>query len=394
MDTENIELQRLLEKYLDNTISSTELKQFWEQALTAPETNSLHDNYEKIWKEGNDRDSQIMMYDYAAAFQLIKERLELNESRQAIFIRKRRNWMVAAAVIVLVSVGLFLQTGDKSVDKQTLTKVEPGKQIRNCNNCATLTLGDGSVIELDTAASGKLASQGNTQIVKLEGGQLAYEGGNEFNAAVPYNTVSTPRGSTHQIVLVDGTKVWLNAASSIRFPAAFVGAERKVEITGEVYFEVARNSELPFKVAIRDCEIKVLGTAFNINGYREENAIKTTLLEGSISLKVNDNTQLLKPGQQLSYTEATKKIKVGMANIDDVLAWKEGFFYFDNDNIQTLLREIGRWYDVEIVYEGALPERGFKGEIGRDLSLQDVVVFLKKLKINAELQGNILKISP
>ncbi|WP_295119401.1 FecR family protein [uncultured Chitinophaga sp.] len=249
---------------------------------------------------------------------------------------------------------------------------------------ATLTLADGSVVTLDSNGR-RTITQGSTTI-RQQAGQLLYEG---EGALAELNTLSTPRGGQFRVTLPDGTQVWLNAASSITFPTAFNGADRSVKITGEAYFEVAQMANKPFKVNINDKNmVQVLGTSFNINSYTDEPYINTTLLSGGVRVSAASENVVLRPLQQAQYKD--KLTVVPVTTTDQVMAWKDGAFYFTNADLPTVLRQVSRWYDVEIVYEGKIPQRSFGGEMGRDLQLTQVLGILGKMDVKFKLEGNKL----
>jgi transmembrane sensor len=321
--------------------------------------------------------------------------------------RPHKIWWAAAAVIVLLlGVGLYrllqppVQPAIVAVQE---TDVPPG------GNRAVLTLSDGSTIILDSASNGILAQQGSTQVLKTNSGQLAYSpstGGGRGEAA--YNTLSTPRGGQFQLTLPDGTKVWLNASSSITYPVAFTDDERRVAIKGEVYFEVRpryrkrqqageTGDKVRFMVNVNgQAEVEVLGTHFNINAYDDEESIRTTLLEGKVKVVnressiVNPPSAILKPGQQASISAQSNKssqIVVLTPNIDQVMAWKNGAFNFENLSLKEVMRQLARWYDIEVVYAGKAPSVTFVGEMGRDVHLSKVLAFLKGSRINCHMEG-------
>jgi ferric-dicitrate binding protein FerR (iron transport regulator) len=299
-------------------------------------------------------------------------------------------------VIILVG-GYFIYNSINSngTVKQEIAKTDTttnNNEIGPGGNKAILTLADGSTINLESAVTETLTQQGNTTLLKSDG-QLTYKSLNEKPAQIFLNNVTTPRGGQYQLTLSDGSKVWLNAASSIEFPAAFTGNERTVKITGEVYFEVAKNASMPFKVKIADKgEVEVLGTHFNINAYSDEATIKTTLLEGSVKvtgLRQNNSTTII-PGEQAQIS-AKNKINVNkIENVEDVIAWKNGTFNFDNADLETSLRQIARWYDVDIIFEGVVPNKKFSGEMQRDLSLPQVIKLLEKNNVYCRIEGRNL----
>lgn len=247
--------------------------------------------------------------------------------------------------------------------------IQPGTQK------AVLTLADGTQISLDDAADGELGRQGTTKVIKLDSGQLAYQAGGPAQG-VSYNTLATPRGGQYEITLPDGTKVWLNASSSLRFPTAFTGKERTVELQGEAYFEVARNAAKPFTVKVNDMEVAVLGTHFNVMAYEGEGAAKTTLVEGSVKVKKGGEGVVIAPGQQAQVSAGGPLRVVKDANLEEVLAWKNGHFVFDGADIGSVMRQIERWYDVDIVYKGTV-EAHFHGIIARNVPISKVFKMLE-----------------
>lgn len=260
------------------------------------------------------------------------------------------------------------------------------------SNRATLTLSDGSSIDLDGAKSGELASEGITDIKKTEQGKLVYAPGQASAAASKemYNTVSTPRGGQYHVVLPDGTKVWLNAASSIYFPTQFKGNRREVRLRGEAYFEVAKDKLKPFIVAVNDSEVEVLGTNFNILSYDDE-VLTTTLLEGSVKLKHLGAERTIRPGQAAMLY---KGIQVEEVNVDDAVAWKQGVTAFSNADIYSIMRQISRWYDLDVVYRGQLPERKFTGKIPRSARLSKVLKVLELSNINFRIEDKKIIVTP
>lgn len=312
-------------------------------------------------------------------------------------VRKRNKWYWAAAAIVVLASVILLQWGpakhkaETDPDHIAQHDIAPGKEG------AVLVLADGSEIVLDSAGKGNLALQGNSQVIKLENGELAYvTSGNTTAADEVFNTMRTPAGNQYKLVLEDGTKVWLNAASSITYPAVFTGKERRVKIKGEVYFEVARNISKPFLIDVEDrFDIQVLGTAFNVNAYPGEKSLNTTLLHGSIKIKTGGSNKdlLLKPGEQAQMTP-NGNIRIEK-NIDreKVMAWKNGFFDFNDADLQEVMREVARWYDIEVVYEGTPPQIEFVGKISRNLSLSQLLNGLKGTGFNFKVQGRKLIIS-
>jgi ferric-dicitrate binding protein FerR (iron transport regulator) len=300
----------------------------------------------------------------------------------------------AAAVVLLVggaAVGYKILKQDKG-DGGKGIPVASAKDIAPGSEKAVLTLADGSTIILDNAANGNVAQQGGTKIIKLDNGQLAYDAGRNTHRRVLsgellYNTISTPRGGQYQITLPDGTKVWLNAASSIKFPATFSGSTREVEMTGEAYMEIAKNSKQPFRVKANGTEIQVLGTSFNINAYSDEEAVKTTLIEGSVKVLKDGQTAILKPGQQSRSGSDDRSVKISVADLDKVMAWKNGLFNFEGAGLKEVMQQLSRWYDVEVVYESKIPDIEFIGKMSRKVSLSGVLKGLEGTGVHFRIEN-------
>ncbi|KDN53930.1 FecR family protein [Flavobacterium seoulense] len=297
---------------------------------------------------------------------------------------------VAASVVIAIGIGslILFQKKDQSpvpVVLKTVDDKKPGK------TGAVLTLSNGSKIVLDSVGNGLLANQNNTSVAKNNGG-LVYKAGE--NAQLVFNTMTTPRARQYNLQLSDGTKVWLNASSSITFPTSFAAKERKVILTGEAYFEVAKDKTRPFMVVVNGMKINVLGTHFNVNAYNDEDNIKTTLLEGSVLITDKTEKIILKPGQQAQKQKTGAIVVNANVNLEEVMGWKNGVFYFENASLQTVLRQISRWYDVDVVFEKGVPVRTFEGEIQRDLQLSQLLKILEKNKVHFKIEGNILRVMP
>jgi len=326
--------------------------------------------------------------------QRIKERLSatINENRKGI----NKWWMRSAAAVLLtgLAVYFFITPDNKkqnTVVAETLLIQKEG--IVPGGNKAILKLADGSTIILDSAANGLLSQQGGIKVQKLDNGLLAYTVNGKTvteNDEAFYNTITTPRGGQYQVTLSDGTQVWLNAASSIHFPVVFTGTERKVTITGEAYFEVAKNKAMPFKITAGSSEVEVLGTHFNINSYSDEPFVKTTLLEGSVKVTVpvsgkNQSFEFLHPGQQTAVNKEGKISVLNNADLEEAVAWKNGRFQFKSADLKTILRQISRWYDADIVYKGNV-DIHFTGRLPRN---DDVNKVFEKLALTGEVHFQV-----
>jgi hypothetical protein len=309
---------------------------------------------------------------------------------------------IAAAILIgllLTGAWLILRTTKTTPSAAIAKKIPVNNDALPGKDKALLTLADGTVVSLDDAHNGTLAQQGNTKVFKLNG-RLSYNSAdnkpgapiadNKPGAPIAYNTIATPRGGQYQVVLPDGSQVWLNAASSLRFPTAFSGKERRVEVAGEAYFEIAKNSSMPFTVAIPSAaggsEIKVLGTHFNVTAYTDDALLKTTLLEGAIKFVSNGHSALLKPGQQSQLTKGGQLDLASDIDVSQVIAWKNGIFHFEGADIETVMKQLSRWYDVDIVYGSKKGSDLFYADIPRNTRLSDA---LKALALTGKVDFKI-----
>jgi hypothetical protein len=306
--------------------------------------------------------------------------------------------MVAAAILIIILGAGYLLISRKSsqpIASQNNTSrqidIAPGKEG------AILTLDDHRTIVLDSLGNGVVADQNGTKVV-LENGQLIYAKNGSGETAIAYNTLTTPKGRQFQLILPDGSKVWMNAASSLRYPIAFTGDERRVEVTGEVYFEVAKNPKMPFRVKVNnETEVEVLGTHFNINAYTNEATINTSLLEGSVRITNGVDKVILKPGQQGQVKNNSARSPITIVpnvDMDQVMAWKNGVFDFDDASLEEVMRQLERWYDIEVVYEKGVPPLEFVGKMGRDLSLPEVLRGLEMSEVHFTIDGRRLIVKP
>ncbi len=309
---------------------------------------------------------------------------------------RRIYWIISVAAIIIISLGftwyVLLHSPSRHQDLMTAASAKT-RTIVPGGNHAVLVLADGSVIQLDSSRNGTVSAQGNITITKKDSGQLVYSSNGQALAGESgFNTLKTPRGGQYQVVLPDSTKVWLNAASSLKYPAFFAANERKVDLNGEAYFEVAKNPKSPFRVTVNGKPgIEVLGTHFNIMAYPDEPFMATTLLEGSVKV----GSTVLKAGQQAKVEFAEQKIQV-VNNIDvnEIIAWKNGKTSFKDASIQTIMRAVSRWYDVDISYEGKIPEKRFKGGLPRDANLSDLLSVLEQSGIHFRVDGKKITVTP
>ena len=300
------------------------------------------------------------------------------------------SWGWAAAAVVVLALGIYqwrLHTPQQQV------AAIPANDVAPAGNKASLTLANGTVIPLDSTGK-EVILQGNT-VIRQTNGQLQYIPGTA-EKSVAYNTLTTPRGGQYKLVLPDGTKVWLNAASSLRYPAIFTAKEREVELTGEAYFEVAQMAAIPFRVkAGNRTAVDVLGTAFNLSAYADEPSINTTLVSGKVKVVApGQPAALLQPGQQAKLNRQGVLQVITEVDVAQAVAWKDGWFQFHNASLTEVLRELSRWYDVTFSYEGNIAPRVFEGRIQRDLALSKVLSALEKVQVHFRIEGKKVIVLP
>ncbi|MBC6491400.1 FecR family protein [Flavihumibacter stibioxidans] len=367
------------------------LKKYREGSATQEEIDFLHAYYDLFEYSDNGLSAkdpaskellkQEMRSEIAAAIQ--------NEASGPVLrLVWFRRLSAAALIVLMLGAGAYFLVKHEPVQPQpvALQQEEP-TDIAPGGNKAILILADGSSLALDDARNGDLSKQGATLIRKTAEGKLVYLTENDEAPVQPvlaYNTISTPRAGQYQLTLSDGTRVWLNAATTLKFPAQFIGKERMVELNGEAYFEVAPNKEQPFFVRSALQTIRVLGTHFNVNAYDDEAALRTTLLEGRVEVNIgsadNKIARILMPGQQSAATR-NGKLTVAPADTEEATAWKDGYFKFNKADIQTIMRQVARWYDVEVEYEGKIPEDVFVGKIKRSENISGVLRILQLSKV-------------
>lgn len=377
--------------------------------------NSVQEEQELMRLLADPRNEAIVKEVLAALEEDLPETYQLSESTAAHLFRqilqagettaaparkpvaRRIRTAAFAAVACVLLTGGWRWLNRKNTPAPVVVSATTTHDVAPGGNRATLTLADGTSIVLDEAGNGMLGRQGNTNIVKLDNGRLAYRasGSNHNNGQVLYNTIITPRGGQYQLLLPDGSKVWLNAASALRFPASFTGAERVVELTGEGYFEVAHTSTAaPFKVKVNDAMVEVLGTHFNINAYPDEKNMHTTLLEGAVKVTRGKQSGLLKPGEDAALSNTGDVLNISEADTESAVAWKNGIFSFHGDDVPTVMRQLSRWYNVEVSYEGAVPQHRFEGRIWRSYTLAQTLAVLQATDIHFRIENRKLVVLP
>lgn len=370
----NERLDYLFEQYLSNGISDDELTELFGYIRNAEKDDLLKEQIMNAFKALKP-EAEFDFVDWNDMFSGIIRKPSLQIERKAIKINLWKK--VAAAVLIVILGGAgYLFMNHHHVEKQGIAKAaEPVHDILPGGNKATLTLSNGATIILNNTNNGRLMSVGNVSAIKVHNGLLVYNTAQratlkEQTSEIQYNTLTTPRGGQYQLTLSDGTKVWLNAASSIRYPVTFRGKEREVEVTGEVYFEVVHNQKMPFEVLVGNKIIKDIGTRFNVNAYGDDHTIKTTLLEGAVEI----GGVVLKPGEQAAWNDEGKMSVTDNINVNDVIAWKSGFFSFRNDHLREVMKKLSRWYNVDVVYQPEVNNKQqFSGMIDRNLTLSQVL---------------------
>ncbi len=330
-------------------------------SVLADEQGKLDDIYGKIKAEIMDRETETRKFAPSIRYAIIS---------------------IAAVSVLLMGSLLFFNSYDQVNQNQTDIAI---KDVLPGSNKAVLTLSDGKKVSLTNAPNGKIAEQEDAFITKKSEGQLVYSPNLDIAGAIRYNTIETPKGGQYQVLLPDGTKVWLNAASSLKYPISF-GAlkERRVELVGEAYFEVAHNKALPFRVITREQTVEVLGTHFNVNSYSDEKDVITTLEQGSVKVTSGRNSRVISPGVQ-TLLKPDGEMKVQEADMKTAMAWKEGKILFRDADIRTIMRQVARWYDLEIAYSGKVPDRVFNGGVERTANLSSLLKILELNDIHFKL---------
>lgn len=371
------EIQEILKRYQEGICSEEEKAWVESWYLTLPEDSNTTELHEpemesakrKIWKS------------------IVSQRPNVSLTRRHII---KAYYKTAIAATILLTMGItvyFLNNNRISSDsKRPITDteaIEPG------GNKAYLTLADGKKINLSDKEDGTLLEQAGIRIIKNTNGELVYEAsniGHTDHLPTGNNTVETPIGGQYQVILPDGTKVWLNSSSSLEYPIRFEAHERRVTLHGEGYFEVKSDKRKPFRVVSKGQIIEVLGTKFNVNTYEDEPAIKTTLLEGSVKISLNNTSKILRPGEQATVVD--QNIRVHSADTEQATAWYKGDFAFDGVELKNIMRQISRWYNVEVVYQGDVGNIKFGGSISRTKDINEVLNVLSMTKgVNFKLEG-------
>jgi ferric-dicitrate binding protein FerR (iron transport regulator) len=404
---------RLLDAYIAGEATEAELQQFFDYIRDHPATAArpLVDASRRSFDEWA-RDPQLnAQFDPVLSNRMFDRLLTgIHETPVVPMYRRWGRLAVAAVVIGLLGiVAWWLVRQSPAPSTSVVTVTQPVHDVLPGGDKAVLTLGNGAKILLDSAAMGVVAMQGSATVQKLVNGRLSYmegvggevphnqnarkplPGGQKFNgdadAHIVYNTLTTPRGGQYQLTLADGTRVWLNAQSSITYTTTFTGSERVVSVTGEVYMEVAKDAARPFHVKVNQLVITVLGTHFNINAYNDEPSVNTTLLEGLVRIDEGNHHQMILPGQNARVDKNGQTKIVGGLDTSEVVAWKNGYFQFNHADLPGVMRQIARWYDVTVEYKGPFPDMKFTGRISRNSNASDILKILEESEVHFTVEG-------
>lgn len=380
--------KELLIKYIDDTITDEEFDEFLQKLEEEKNSRDWLDAFSQVAKEFPPDEK----YDPARWEDVVSKILmKKNLARSA---KPSFKWLyrVAAAILFFI-IGFgawygFRHAEDKLSGANVASAITRSSgDILPGGNKAVLTLSNGSRIILDSLHTDTVALHKSVGMVQLNPGVINYRSDRNKRASVVYNTLSTPRGGQYQLVLPDGSKVWLNSASSIHFPVSFSGSTREVSITGEAYFEIARNENKPFIVKVGDMAINVLGTRFNVMAYSDEAFSKTTLLEGAVKIVTHNEARMLSPGEQINLNKAGEIKWIKQVDVDETIAWKNGLFDFSDADIPSIMRILSRWYNIEVEYKNGVPPGQITGKIPRDTRLSNVLKMLELSGVHYEMTG-------
>jgi transmembrane sensor len=385
--------EHLYQQYIDDTCTKEEREEFLSMVAENPDSDIMGSLLDSTWKKLNPKELSFPQSDH------VLDNILSQHPRTTIKKISIYQYITAiAAMVAIITTGVYFYQKEKS---KPIPQANAANILAGTNK-ATLTLADGTVINLDSATSGELAEQTGLKITKTADGQLIYniiDHNTKISASteIAYNTITTPRGGQYQVNLPDGSKIWLNSASSLKYPLLFDKGQRKVELTGEAYFEVTslikdgQNTKMPFIVKTDKQEVEVLGTHFNINSYTDENITRSTLLEGAVrvtSLSTEHTSSILKPGQQSILNNNT--LKVQTVDTEEVVAWKNGYFQFNESDLGSIMRQISRWYNIDVVFEGRSPNDLFHFKAPKDQNLSEILKIFELNGINLKIEGRTL----
>jgi len=383
--------EELFKRYMSGTLNAEEIRLFRSMALRPENKAKLSQLLQEAFNdpgyaEQADFDAEEMAEEIVMKARQSEMIPVLHPIPKSIVARSWFKYAAAAAIFLL----LLAVSWEWNTRKRTRT-ITQDIQLHHGTARPVLILGDGTRIAPDSAANGAIAQQGSAQVIKLANGQLAYKQISQKNTGLVYNTMQTPNGCLYQLILPDGSHVWLNAASSLRYPSAFPDDKRMVEVSGEAYFDIAKDEKKPFIVTAKGMEVQVLGTAFNIMAYTDEDAVKTTLVQGAVKINAG---RILHPGEQ-AVLRTSGELLVSKPDMEEILGWKNGEFNFKETNISTIMRQVSRWYDVEVKYEGDMSGIELSGIVARTATISQLLKALELTKIvRFKIQGRTITVMP
>ncbi len=386
MHSFNSTISILFKKYYNKTASPQEIRELFD-LLKSSSDDELTELIRKEWEDQKDEDP---IFNIEMSENILKNILsevgDVRAQTEETVPLSLFTWPIlykslsaAAAIIILLGIGLYFRSSLNSNPGNQKASVQLNADALPGVNKAMLILGNGQKIILDSLINGLIAKTENFEVNKTENGQLVYHAfdKNYKNArSEDINTLVTPRGGEYRVTLPDGSKVWLNATSSIKFPGVFKSNIREVELKGEAYFEIAKNSAMPFRVRSNGAQIEVIGTHFNVKAYGNEKLMKTTLVEGSIKITAGNFSHLLKPGQQAILTKGELKV-LDNVDIEEQVAWKNGLFLFKDTSIEDVMSQVASWYDLNVIFEGKIPEKYLTGKVSRSVNASEFMNLLK-----------------
>ncbi len=386
MEGSPTQLQILITKLINNEIVDEELVELNQLLNQVEVTETIETQLKDVWAETNKETS----FPSAYLYQHIVAARELSSKPTPRLRNNRKLWYAAAIFMIAGIVAVLYNNSDKTFLLSTEPSVIANKKVADAlpNNKVMLTLSDGSKVALDNMDIGELTDEKYAEITKKEG-QLVYQAPNEINASNKeqlFNTIHTPVGENYRLVLSDGTKVWLNATSSLKFPVVFTGSHRTVELTGEGYFEVAPDKTKPFTVVANKMNVDVVGTQFNVSAYTNDHKVTTSLIEGLVDVRASGKSIRLVPGQQAFLNSQTSSLKTMPFEVADVLAWKNGYFVFRNESIEDIMKKVSRWYNIDVVYKGDIAKAKFGGKY---LKSSPFTELLTSLELTGSVHFNV-----
>ena len=380
----------LLKVYSNKKATREEADELFEWVKKGKE-KPLKEHIEKLVSEYN-LNELVPAVEWGKMYERILEEKERLDAQPKLRKMSWVHWAAAAVVVLLLGSGYYYFTRQNQPQKAVVFQRKKTNDIAPPNTVnAVLTLSNGKKIILDSTGNGVVAMQGKVNVVKLADGEIVYKGNSEN---IEYNTLSNPRGSkVISLALADGSKVWLNAASTLKYPTAFASNERKVEVTGEAYFEVSHNAAMPFIVTKGETSVRVLGTHFNVNAYDDEKSLDVTLLEGSVKVSNGNENVFISPGQQADIQDARLTVH-NDADLEEVMAWKNGLFSYKGAGVETIMRQVSRWYDVDVIFEKPVTEK-FYAQVSRNTNVSKLLKMLEATKaVHFKINGKTITVMP